>query len=261
MSFFSQPLSSYMSREPETVLTESGLDEVLRMLQQRRFSSVPVLDAAGSPVGVISRTDLIRLGLLQAGVRRTSPALPMPRRTAADVMSQGPLVIEPTASLAEAARTMVRHEVHRLMVVDAGRLVGVVSTLDLAAAVRDARIEAPISARMTSPIVTIEANRPISAADELLAQHHVSAVVVTEDDWPVGMFSQADALASRDLPRDTPVETVLDPAMICLPATTRMFRAAAHAAQLDVRRVIACEGREAVGVLGGLDFARVAADG
>jgi hypothetical protein len=74
------------------------------------------------------------------------------------------------------------------------------------------------------------------------------------------MFTQMNALACRDLPRSMPVETAYDAAVICLPVEVKLHRAAAHAAELDVRRVVACRGGEAVGVVGGLDFARVVSE-
>jgi CBS domain-containing protein len=113
---------------------------------------------------------------------------------------------------------------------------------------------------MVSPVVTVEARLPIAAAVDLLDRLHVTAIVVVEDDWPVGMFSQVEALIARDLPRDTPIETVMDTALICLPESLRISRAAAHASQLEVRRVIAIRNREVVGILSGLDFARIVAE-
>lgn len=261
MTPFAQPVSRYMTRDPEWITADTDLRQVLRVLNGGRYSALPVVDAAGAVIGVLSRTDLLRLGLLQSGARGASPSLPMPHRMVTEIMTQGAHVITADASLQAAAQSMIGHQIHRLMVVEDGRLVGVISTLDLAAAVRDAGVEAPISSRMSAPVVTVDAGMPISAANELLASQHISAVVVEEHGWPIGVFAQIDALACRDLPRGTPVGTMVDPAMICLPSTTRMFRAAAHAAQLDVRRVIACEDRQAVGVLGGLDFAKVVADG
>ncbi|KAB2899174.1 MAG: CBS domain-containing protein, partial [Kofleriaceae bacterium] len=132
-------------------------------------------------------------------------------------------------------------------------------TADLAAAVRDARVETPLSVVMSSPILTVKTTDPLSLADQRLEHAHVSGLVVIEDDWPVGLFSQVEAMASRDLPRDTPVEDVFEQALICLPDTTKIHRAAAYAARLDVRRVVACRQREAVGIVSGLDFARVVA--
>lgn len=58
---------------------------------------------------------------------------------------------------------------------------------------------------MTSPIETIDIHQPLSAALDLL---HVTGLIVTEDGQPVGMFTQANALASRDQPRSTPIEAV-----------------------------------------------------
>jgi predicted transcriptional regulator len=220
---------------------------------------LPVVDEANTPVGVVSRTDLIRLGLANILLRGTTPSLPLPAATAKDVMTPDPVSVPPTISLREAAQFMIRRGIHRVMVVEAHALVGVLSTLDLAAAVYDTRVDSPLSAWMTSPIVTVDVKQPIAAADDLLDRLHLTALVVVEDGWPVGVFGQIEALAARDLARDTPIGTVLDPSMICIPEICRIYRAAAHASQLDIRRVIVTRGPEIVGILGGLDFARVVA--
>jgi predicted transcriptional regulator len=256
MPHFEQAVSAYMTRAVDVVAIDASVDEVTQVLRDRTYSSVPVVDARGSIVGVISRTDLIAAGL-HPGAHRRSDAPPI--RRAGELMSTGPLVCEPTTSLRAAARTCLEHEVHRLFVVDRGRLVGVLSTVDLAAAVRDAGLERRIGEVMTTPIVTVEARSSVAAATALLDERHLTGVVVVEDGWPVGMFAQPDALASRGLPDPTPVDQVMDTALICLPIDTRMHRAAAFVARLDVRRVIACAGGEAVGVVGGLDFARAIA--
>jgi len=218
---------------------------------------LPVL-SGGKIVGVVTRTDLIQLGVMQTGRRWTSPAMPLPKGRAGDVMTREPRVIGPGAPLRDAARIMSEHSLHRVFVVDGEQLAGVISTLDLAAAVSDARIGAPLSSVMTAPILSVEVRAPLSAAVELLARVPVSGLIVTDEGFPVGMFTQLDAIASRDLPRSTPIETTYDAAVICLPAETRLHRAAAQAAQLDVRRVVVCRAREAVGIVSGLDFARVA---
>lgn len=248
-----------MTRQVLTARTSTDVAEIVELLQARRISSVPILDAAGAPIGLVSRTDLIRLGVLGAGIRGTSPSLPIGKKTAGDVMTRSLVTVHTDRSLRDAAREMVRHSIHRVLVTEADRLIGVVSTVDLAAAVYAARIETPLSAWMTSPAVTVESRQPIAAAIDLLDRLHISAVIVVDDDWPVGVLSQVEALAARDLTRDTPVDALMDPAIVCLPSTMRMFRAAAHAAQLDVRRVIVTMAKETVGVIGGLDFARVVA--
>lgn len=254
---FDLPVTAYMTRAVESVAPSADLDTVVEILQSRRITSVPVVDLAGAPIGLVSRTDVIRIGKTQGGLRGTSPELPS--RTARDVMSANPRTVPADRLLRHAALEMVRHGIHRLFVVDEVGLIGVISTLDLAAAVRDARIATPISAWMTSPVVTLDARQPVGSAVDLLDRLHITALVVVDAGWPIGMFSQTEALISRDLPRETPVEAVLDTAMICLPSSLPVFRAAAHAAQLDVRRVIASDASAISGILGGLDFARVVA--
>lgn len=259
MKIFEQPVRAFMSRTLETVSPTTEVAEVLRTLQARRLSALPVVNPANVPLGIVSRTDVIKLGLANIALRGTTPSLPLPPRTAGDVMTPDPVVVTPDLPLRDAAQLLIRRGIHRVLVVEDTRLVGVLSTLDLAAAVFEAKIESPLTAWMTSPVVTVESNQPIAAADDLIDRLHVTALVVVEDGWPVGIFGQIEALSARDLPRDTPIGTVLDSAMICLPETCRIYRAAAHAAQLDVRRVIVTRSAEAVGIIGGLDFARVVA--
>lgn len=259
MSQFTQPVSEYMTREVASVDPSTPLPEVVRIFERLNISAVPVLDGR-ELIGVVSRTDLLHVGRLHASSARRSPSLVVPDQPVRNVMKRSPVVVAPQSPLATAARAMQRARIHRVFVVENGAgLVGVVSTLDLAAAVRDARIETPLSVVMSSPILTVKTTDPLSVADGRLERAHVTGLVVVEDDWPVGIFTQVEAIAARNLPRDTRVEDVFDQALICLPDNTRLHRAAGYAARLSVRRVVACRDREAVGVVSGLDFARAVA--
>jgi CBS domain-containing protein len=60
--------------------------------------------------------------------------------TVADVMSPGLCSVSPDAEAAEAARHMIRAGVHRLLVTDAGRPVGILTTMDLVRAIADGRL-------------------------------------------------------------------------------------------------------------------------
>jgi CBS domain-containing protein len=84
--------------------------------------SVIVLDAAGGPVGIVTDRDLRRRVL--AGGRSPDDA-------AASVMSSPVVSLSPEASVYEALLEMTRRDIHHLALVEAGRLVGVVSSHDL----------------------------------------------------------------------------------------------------------------------------------
>ncbi|MBA3453983.1 MAG: CBS domain-containing protein [Deltaproteobacteria bacterium] len=259
MMMFSRPVSEFMHADVTSTGLDTMLSHVARELDERRISAMPVLDAGGRLAGVVSRTDLVRVGRIQAGSHRKASALTLPERSVGDLLGakpRDPLVAAPGAPLREAARTMRDGRVHRLFIVDDGRVVGVISTLDMMKAVRDAKIGRPISDIMSSPLFTVKALQPISAAIERIEQARVTGLVVIDDDFPVGVFTQLEAMESRDLPRDTPIDDVFDPAMLCLPTTTKIYRAAEQASRLEVRRIIPCRGREAVGIVTGFDLER-----
>jgi CBS domain-containing protein len=183
----------------------------------------------------------------------------LPHQRASEVMTHTPIEVSSAMAPRHAARLMIDNQIHRVFVIEGGQLAGVISAVDLAAAVRDAKLGAPVSSIMTSPIATIDVHQPLSTALDLLDRRHVTGLIVTEDDHPIGMFAQADALASRELPRSNSIEDTYDPAVICLPGDMKLHRVAAHVADLRVRRVVVCKAREPVGIVTASDFVRVVA--
>ena len=127
-------------------------------------------------------------------------------------------------------------------------------------AIERKRVATPIHEVMSAPAFVIPLGAKLSLATDRLERAHVSGLcVVDEDEWPVGTFTQREALASRDLDGDTPLEEVMSYAMLCLDVRTPLYRAAAYAHATRARRVLAVEDNRVEGVLTGLDFARVAA--
>jgi CBS domain-containing protein len=251
-----------MTTDVATLGPDAMLSNVARQLDERRISAMPIVDASGTITGVVSRTDLLHVGRIQAGSHHKAAALTLPEKRVSELVTKNgrkPLVIAPQTTLREAARVMCTERVHRLFVVDGGKLVGVLSTLDLMTAVRNAKIESPIAEIMSTPIFSVKAQQPISVAIERLENARVTGLVVLDDDFPVGVFTQVEAIQVRDLPRDTRIDDVFDPSMLCLPVSTKLYRAAEQARRLEVRRIIPCRDREAVGVVTAFDFAKLVA--
>ncbi len=259
---FTRSVSEYMTPDVATVGPDDMLTRVAATLSARRVSALAVADDQGAILGVISRTDLVRVGRNQAGSHRKASALVLPEKRAGDLVrdiGRTPVVVSPTATLRTAAQTMCEHRVHRLFVIENKRITGVISTLDMMSVVADAKIELPISEIMSTPLFSVKAQQPIGMALERLEHTRVTGLVVLDDEWPVGVFTQVEAMESRDLPRDTRIDEVFDPSMLCLPTITKVYRAAAQAQRLEVRRIIPCLDREAVGIVTGFDFAKLVA--
>lgn len=243
-SVFDRQVTSYMHRQPAVARPHTPTAEIACTLEQ--VPTIAIVDELEHLAGVVSRTDLVA-------------SIKQPSRVAADIMTRGVITVPSTATIRATAQAMAAHAIHHIYVTDDKMLLGVVGAMDITAAVRDARISAHLSTIMTSPSIMISTKTTLGAAIELLSRVRVSGLVVVDDDLPVGTFTHVEALAARDVPRSTTIEDVFEPAVLCLPATTPLHAAASQLVRSNTTRVLACAGREVVGVATTLDFVRYVA--
>jgi CBS domain-containing protein len=255
---FSTPAREYMSRSLISVRPDQPLDELARILEERDISCVAVTDDQGHPIGIVSTTDLLREALLPVAPSEGPPSRP---RVARDVMSTTLIGVDEMQTVREAAQAMVTHLIHRVLVYRADRAVAVLSTRDVMRAVMFHHVELPLAAVMTAPVETVEVGERIDAAIARLGQKNVRGLVVVDGDFPVGLFTEHEALKARLLPHEVlmhPVEQVMSYQMLALDAQTPLYRVAGHAIATRARRVVAIEGRVLKGIATGFDIARVA---
>ncbi|MFI7413408.1 CBS domain-containing protein [Streptomyces sp. NPDC049627] len=128
-----------MTRDVAVVDRDAAFKDIVRTLQARKVSALPVVDGAGHVLGVVSEADLLPKEEFRDSdpdrytqLRRLSDLAKAGSVTAGELMTRPALTVTAGATLAQAARTMARARVKRLPVVDAdGRLEGVVSRTDL----------------------------------------------------------------------------------------------------------------------------------
>jgi len=258
MAHFELPGRLFMSSPVLTVSPDASLEAVRDLLNEKEISSLAVVESSDF-VGVVTRSDLLRVARRQAGAQHDADNLTFPNKAVSEIMNRNVTPMDVDSTLASAATKMVKNGFHRVFLSENGNLVGVLSTRDVMSAIRDKKVSTPISEFMSSPLFTVRASEPISLATERLEKAHITGLVVVDGDWPVGLFTQVDALAAEKLAKDTPVEEAMNTAFVCMPHDTPMYRAAAQAVSLRARRVIAIKKRDSVGILTGIDFARLAA--
>ena len=110
---------SGMIRNPITLTPERPLREAATAMTRYKISGVPIVDAAGKLVGIITNRDL-----------QYEPNLDQPIR---EVMTKERLVTAPVGTdLDEAERILARHRIEKLPVVDAaGLLRGLITVKDI----------------------------------------------------------------------------------------------------------------------------------
>jgi CBS domain-containing protein len=117
-----------MALEPIVVRSDAPLADAARIMDERRVSGLPVVDRAGSLVGVISDTDLLRARAIEYLWANWRGLL------VRHLMSSPAVTAHRSTPLTLAALRMERHRIHRLVVVADGdeRLpIGVISATDL----------------------------------------------------------------------------------------------------------------------------------
>jgi CBS domain-containing protein len=123
-----------MSSPAVTVPSDASLKAAVSLLQEHDVSAMPVVDADGALVGVVSEADVIRELVVpdQRASETPTPVEPTPfALRVCDVMTAHALTIPPAADLAAATELMTSSAIKSLPVVDHGRVVGVVSRRDV----------------------------------------------------------------------------------------------------------------------------------
>jgi CBS domain-containing protein len=132
-------VSDVMTSTVAAVDLETPFKDIVRTMQDRKVSAVPVVDGGNRVVGVVSEADLLPKEEFRDSdpdrhtqLRRLSDLAKAGSVTAGELMTSPALTVEADVTLAQAAREMARARVKRLPVVDGtGRLEGIVSRADL----------------------------------------------------------------------------------------------------------------------------------
>lgn len=140
------PLSAVMRREPVSCAPDTPIRTALETMHSRGIGSMIVTAADRTPIGIFTLRDVLDRVALADGVLD---------RPISKVMSSGVFTLPAHATVYEATLAMLRHGIRHVLVVDGGKLAGLVSEKDLfslqrvsmrrlAGAIRDARDFGPL---------------------------------------------------------------------------------------------------------------------
>jgi CBS domain-containing protein len=145
----SQRARDLMSPNPVSIRGSATVQEATALMTDHGFSAAPVIDEAGRPIGVVSRTDILVHGReygRRAGLRDDTDWDVFQGRSpregfsvevvdptqVRDIMTPAIFTVTPQTPAAKVVETMLAFHVHQLFVVDADEaLIGVISALDV----------------------------------------------------------------------------------------------------------------------------------
>lgn len=131
-----------------TVGPDASISEAIDLMQENCLSGIPVVDAGGELVGILTEGDLLRrvetgterrragwLDLLLGADRAAEQYVRTHARRVADVMTRDVVTVTEDMPLDEVVALMERKHVKRLPVLRQDKIVGIVSRADLVRAV------------------------------------------------------------------------------------------------------------------------------
>lgn len=179
-----------MSRPVITASPSTPVKDAARLLVEHGISALPVLDAKGALVGIVSEADLMPM---QTHPDSRTQAAPQPASagrsplTVGEVMTHEVLTLGASTEVSQAARSLLDAGVKRMPVVRGRRVIGIVSRRDL---------------------IRVIARRDDSMRPEILKRIRELGLPTSEEDVKVERGVVTVALAGNDRVRNL-VESVV----------------------------------------------------
>ena len=139
-------VADIMTRDVVVAAPDTTVPEIARLMWQHQLSGLPVVDATGQVVGIVSEMDLLARNAnlhVPTYLRVLDVMIPLGNRhefeeelrravgtTAREVMSPDVVTVGPDTDLADAATLMMDKRFKRLPVVESGKLAGIISAAD-----------------------------------------------------------------------------------------------------------------------------------
>ena len=142
-----QTAGEIMTREVVTVKKETTVRELAELFTLHRIGSIPVVDDNGSLIGIVSESDLVEQDknfhiptiislfdwviYLESEKKFEKELKKMTAQTVGDIYTEDVETVAPATPVSDVADIMSRKKINSLPVVEGGRIVGVVSRIDL----------------------------------------------------------------------------------------------------------------------------------
>ncbi len=207
-----------MSREVHAIQAAAPLLEAIEMLLNKIYRTLPVLDAAGQVVGILTEGDLLRTvdmlatsaqqQLTRAEITTILTRLQRLDRSVSRIMTANPITINSDTPVSRALALMVKHEIKRLPVVEAdGNLVGIVSRVDVLRTISPPLVAddprqnlAPghyvqVKEVMLTAVATVHVDAPLAEIVRLLVSNVQRRVIVVDvEQRVVGLITDGDLI-------------------------------------------------------------------
>jgi len=196
-SFFkaiNEPVKSIMRPNPPTVEDVATINHAIELMKQHRVGGLPVVDIANRVLAIVTEKDLLSVfGRKARGVRVEA------------LMTKEVVTGTGETTIIEAEREMVEKSFRRLPLVSEGRLVGIITAMDIVRFFGSGEVfqhlrsgtilqvlQTPALQIGTKKLVTTSQNADATEAAKTMNERNVGALLVVDEEKLVGMLTERD---------------------------------------------------------------------
>lgn len=189
-------ISTIMTHDVITAKPEDEKLGILKVMVDKHIGGVPIIDGE-KIVGMVTKTDFLKDINIE----------PYTEKTIKEIMTKHVVTVSPDERLVHARRLMIDNDIARLVVVNSGSIVGIITAKDLAKTIIDFKKRVPekyqhsqirnlfVQEVMSKTIETAPKDATIAEVAQIMVNDEFSGMPISDDKNKVhGIVSKTDIL-------------------------------------------------------------------
>ncbi|MHC4417753.1 MAG: sigma 54-interacting transcriptional regulator, partial [Planctomycetota bacterium] len=245
-------IADVMSRDVINISPDDTVVYAARVMSESKISCIVVLDG-DDLAGIVTERDFLE----KVGGGEKDFA----KRKVAEIMSSPVASVPPSLAVFEASKLMGEKGIKRLVVVEEGSVVGIVTQTDLIRASASYGMWRDVTEIISGDVATVEKGASVAEAAEVMTRRKISCIVVMEADEVAGVLTERDVLKrvigmEKDPAAVKTKEAMSSPAMSVAPDSS-ILSASWIMERMDIRRLVVIDDNQLRGIITQTDIFRV----
>jgi PAS domain S-box-containing protein len=233
-----------MSTNVATVSPASPVVSAAKIMSSNNISCLIVSDN-GDVSGIVTETDMLK--------RTVAYGNDFCKMKVEQIMSSPVRSVPPDLSVIDASSIMEAENIRRLVILDKGRSVGIITQTDMVRALASYTLVKEISEIMTRDVAVIASSASVEEAAQLMASEDISCVVAMDRNSVVGIFTERDFLkrvvALERPPARTRLKRVMSSPVVSISREQSVLSAMKMLESIGIRRLVVMDGETLYGLV------------
>jgi PAS domain S-box-containing protein len=233
-----------MSKDIAAISPQSTVISAVRIMSSNNISCLIVTDN-GRLSGIVTETDILKRAVAVRNDFR--------KMIVEEIMSSPVRSISRELSVMETSKIMEAENIRRLVVMEDGHFVGIITQTDMVQVLASYSISQEVSEIMTSNVAVITSSATVKEAAELMASKDISCLVAMEKDTVVGIFTERDLLrrivALKLNPAHTRLKKVMSSPVVTVSPDCSVLSSRKLLERIGIRRLVVMDDETLCGVI------------